>query len=149
MKCLTICQPYPELILLGQKRVENRVWEVKYRGPMLIHAGKSTEFLQLNKGDAREAVYNLLVEDLVFGAIVGYCHVIECAHIDDIRSGKYDKSMPWLRAHEHASGPWCWVLDRVGRFETPILYKGQLGLFNVSSQMVKHARSAAPEFGNG
>ena len=37
MKAITICQPYAELILLGEKRVENRVWRPGYLGPLLIH----------------------------------------------------------------------------------------------------------------
>ena len=45
MKAITICQPYAELILLGQKRVENRVWKPDYFGPLLIHAGKSRTWL--------------------------------------------------------------------------------------------------------
>jgi hypothetical protein len=45
VKALTICQPYAELIARGQKRVENREWPTRYRGPLLIHAGKSREWL--------------------------------------------------------------------------------------------------------
>jgi hypothetical protein len=40
-KVLTVCQPYAEMIACGHKPVENRVWWTFYRGPLLIHAGKS------------------------------------------------------------------------------------------------------------
>ena len=36
---ITIRQPYAELIARGVKRVENRTWSSKYRGPLAIHAG--------------------------------------------------------------------------------------------------------------
>ena len=45
MKALTICQPYPHLIMLGEKPVENRTWATSYRGPLAIHAGKSRQWL--------------------------------------------------------------------------------------------------------
>jgi hypothetical protein len=44
-KALTICQPYAELIARGEKVIENRTWPTSYRGPLLIHAGKSREWL--------------------------------------------------------------------------------------------------------
>ncbi len=46
MKALTICQPYAELIMRGVKRVENRTWATRYKGALLIHAGKSREWYQ-------------------------------------------------------------------------------------------------------
>ena len=48
MKVITICQPYAELILLGEKRVENRTWPTNYRGTIGIHAGKSKAWHSLD-----------------------------------------------------------------------------------------------------
>lgn len=41
MKALSIRQPYAWLIVNGIKDVENRTWRTDYRGPVLIHAGKT------------------------------------------------------------------------------------------------------------
>jgi hypothetical protein len=38
MKTLSIRQSYASLICRGIKKVENRSWETKYRGKLLIHA---------------------------------------------------------------------------------------------------------------
>lgn len=38
---LTLHRPWAELILAAGKDVENRTWSTKYRGPLLIHAGKT------------------------------------------------------------------------------------------------------------
>jgi hypothetical protein len=38
MKTLSIRQPYAALICRGIKKAENRSWETKYRGKILIHA---------------------------------------------------------------------------------------------------------------
>lgn len=43
LKALSIRQPFVERILLGEKRAEYRNWTISYRGPILIHASKSTE----------------------------------------------------------------------------------------------------------
>jgi hypothetical protein len=45
MNALSVCQPFASLIISGEKRVENRRWSTSYRGPLLIHAGKSRKWL--------------------------------------------------------------------------------------------------------
>ena len=45
MKALTVIQPWASAIAVGTKRIETRSWATKYRGPLLIHAGKSTAYL--------------------------------------------------------------------------------------------------------
>ena len=43
MKAISIRQPWAWLIVHGYKDVENRTWATKYRGPILIHAGKTLD----------------------------------------------------------------------------------------------------------
>ena len=38
MKCLSISQPFADLIISGKKSVELRSWNTKFRGEFLIHA---------------------------------------------------------------------------------------------------------------
>jgi ASC-1-like (ASCH) protein len=38
MKCLSISQPYADLIIDGKKIIELRTWNTKFRGEFLIHA---------------------------------------------------------------------------------------------------------------
>ena len=38
MKCLSICQPFAELIIQNKKTIELRTWNTKIRGEFLIHA---------------------------------------------------------------------------------------------------------------
>lgn len=40
MKALSIRQPWAWLIVNGYKDIENRNWDTKYRGPVLIHAAR-------------------------------------------------------------------------------------------------------------
>jgi len=38
MKCLSICQPFAELIIQNKKTIELRTWNTKIRGEFLVHA---------------------------------------------------------------------------------------------------------------
>jgi hypothetical protein len=40
---LTVQQPWAYAITVGAKTVENRTWTTRYRGPLLIHAGKTVD----------------------------------------------------------------------------------------------------------
>lgn len=126
MKALTICQPYAHLIVRGEKRVENREWPTSYRGPLLIHAGKSREWLE----DWDEITFHNAGDPLVFGALVGIATLVDVLHIDRIRRGEHDSRHPWLRQHQHTFGTWCWVLSDVRRFHQPLPWKGAQGLWD-------------------
>lgn len=143
MKALTICNPYPNLILPPrlEKRVENRTWPTPYRGPLLIHAGKSLKWLA-----SGEVEYFAMAGDpLIFGAILGVCNLVDCLHIKKIRAGEYDEKYPWLRHHPHAHGDWCWILTDAQRLKEPIHpYKGAQGLFNVPYSVVEHVLPPPP-----
>lgn len=138
MKAITICQPYPELILRGDKRVENRNQFWSHRGPILIHAGKSREWLRLNeRGTVDQS--GIAVAQMAFGAIVGVCDVVDCVRVvcwDQTRLRKMPIfsdaviiKYPWIVTHDHAEGPYCLILDNVRRFEQPIPARGMLGLW--------------------
>ena len=43
MKCLSICQPFAELIVQGKKTIELRKWNTKFRGEFLVHAAKNIQ----------------------------------------------------------------------------------------------------------
>ena len=120
MKALTICQPYAEMILLGEKRVENRTWSTRFRGRFAIHAGKSREWM--DPDDERP---------YVFGAVVAFATLLAVEHVDDIEAGGLDLRFPWLREHSHCHGPFCWVLGDVQRITQPVPMKGAQGLWTI------------------
>lgn len=146
MKALTICQPYAHLIVTGEKRVENRTWPTRYRGPLLIHAGKSKAWLTEEDGmyypdgkprkiDHDEATGKVFD----FGALVGVAELVACLHIDKIEDGNYDTRYPWLREHAHTEGTWCWVLERPRRLHRAIPFRGALGLFDAPDHLLRDA----------
>lgn len=116
---LTICQPYAHLIAIGEKPIENRTWPTHHRGPLAIHAGKSRSWLD----DGDEARY----PGMAFGAVVAIATLDDCVRIEDLREP--------LRHHEHANGPWCWVLRDVRPLRTPVVARGAQGLWFLTSEV--------------
>lgn len=127
MKALTVCQPYAHLIVRGDKLVENREWPTRYRGPLLIHAGKSRDWLV----DGDLAHFREVGDPMVFGAIVGLADLIDVLPYERIRRGEFDSAYPWLRDHEHTRGTWCWVLSNVRRAQEPLPWRGAQGLWEM------------------
>ena len=41
MKCLSLRQPYAELLVSGKKTIELRKWNTNFRGKFLVHASKN------------------------------------------------------------------------------------------------------------
>ncbi len=121
MKALTICQPYASCIAIGPKRIENRSWPVRWMGPLLIHAGKSREWLDTLGRDEWPDMPP--VEDLPFGAIVAICDLAGCLPISECRGQPF------------AEGPYCWRLDNVRPIE-PIEYAGKQGLWYIPDSIV-------------
>jgi len=135
MRAVTVCQPYAELIAAGVKLVENRTWPTKYRGRLLIHAGRSRDWMSTRVVDGVEfcAHTQKPVDLLAFGAVIATVTLLDCLPIEEIRAGKHDDRFPWLNAHEHTEGPFCWIFDKgVTRFEKPLQYRGKQGLFDIN-----------------
>ena len=126
MKTLTICQPYAELILLGQKLVENRTWPTNHRGPIGIHAGKSRDWLK---------TYEPLPGKMEFGALVGFAELWDCLPIAAVRR---DRKLASQLA-PHAEGPFCWLLRDVKRLWEPHPMPGKQGLFDVADWIFEGA----------
>jgi hypothetical protein len=142
MKALTVCQPFAELICRGEKRVENRRHHYfkDYRGPLLIHAGLSREWLDLDESGARDEAYDIPLGRMSFGAIVGraimadFFAVTYRMHSPVVPKWIASKR-PWLTSHNHVEGPYCLVLSDVNRLERPIPCRGQQGLFEIDLEV--------------
>lgn len=76
MKTITVKQPYASLIAAGIKKYEFRTWNSKYRGKLLIHAGKGID----KKAMEKFKDYNL---EYPAGCIIAICDMVDCVKIDD------------------------------------------------------------------
>jgi hypothetical protein len=124
MKALTICQPYAELIARGEKPIENRVWPTTYRGPLAIHAGKSRDWL-----DADDVA---LFPSMAFGAVIATANLVACLPLH----AEWPIQWRHLKGHEHANGPYCWVLTDIQRIN-PQPYRGAQGLWEWNCEVAR------------
>lgn len=76
MKVLTIKQPFASLIAEGYKEYEFRTWKTKYRGELLIHAGKGIDKKAMEK-------FKYLNLDYPKGCIIAKVTLTDCIKIDD------------------------------------------------------------------
>ena len=144
MRALTINQPYAHLIVTPQselkdgafqKRVENRIWQKKILGDIVIHAGLSLRWFGFDDYPCPDGRLTVgMFPEMSFGAIVGVAQIIACVSIEDIRAGNIDESLKWLQTHPHVSGPYCYVLGKVWRVKEPIACKGAQGIWNLSDE---------------
>lgn len=128
MKALTIHQPYAHLIAAGEKWVENRTWQTRYRGLLAIHAGTSRERLS-SDDTARNP-------NMVFGAIVAVCRLAGCKSLDVLKRERYDVTSLYILDHPHTEGPYCWVLADAVRLSAPIPMAGKQGLWRLPGEIV-------------
>lgn len=76
MKVITIKQPFATLIAEGIKEYEFRTWKTKYRGVILIHAGKGIDKKAMEK-------YKHLNLNYPSGCIVAKANLVDCIEIND------------------------------------------------------------------
>ena len=76
MKVITIKQPFATLIAEGLKEYEFRTWKTKYRGDILIHAGKGIDKKAMKK-------FEHLNLDYPSGCIIAKAKITDCVFVDD------------------------------------------------------------------
>lgn len=76
MKVITIKQPFATLIAEGLKEYEFRTWKTKYRGDILIHAGKGVDKEAMKR-------YKHLNLEYPSGCIIAKAKVTDCVFIDN------------------------------------------------------------------
>jgi hypothetical protein len=131
MKALTISQPFASLIANGEKWVENRRWGTSYRGPLAIHAGKGTQYLDRNE-----------LAQYPSGCIIAIARIVACVELSVVRSSTLatigGRTLEEFLNHEHTEGPWCWVLDNVRELPDPVQCKGAQGLWDWKQVTANH-----------
>jgi ASCH domain len=128
MKALSIRQPWALLIIHGGKDIENRKWNTKYRGPILIHAAKANPRPEIHAAEqhirnnfanpSKELATQVLMENwavLQLGGIVG------SAILSDVVT---QSDSPWF------TGPFGFVLTDIKSLPFRPM-RGMLGLFEV------------------
>jgi len=129
MKCLSICQPFAELIIQNKKTIELRTWNTKIRGEFLVHAP-----IKIRK----EAYEKLKIKErLTTGAIIGKVELWDVKKYESVKEIQIDKKKHYssTTSHEKIFG---FILKNAKPFRIPIPLKGQLGFFDVDFPKMKN-----------
>jgi hypothetical protein len=132
MKAISIRSPWWEKIVSGEKTIETRTWQTKYRGPLLIHASKpkgaivGAAYLRdcrpMTERDEYEACCKLypranawVLSDAI--PFVGVAHDMKIPG----RLGFFDVDMKQFGMLNFYFDPWCkmwkWWVKKGGRIE--------------------------------
>jgi len=123
MKVLTIKQPWATLIMQGNKRFEFRSWQTKYRGDILIHAGKGVD------KKAMERLSKYLPKELPAGKILGKVTIVDCIKMSPEFKKKLLKENKDIYTDSSFEENYGWQLENVEVFDKPIEAKGKLSLW--------------------
>jgi predicted transcriptional regulator len=122
-KCLSLKQPYAELIVSGRKTLELRKWNTKYRGQFLIHASKT-----INSEACK--LYNIDVSSQVTGAIVGSALLCDVKRYQSKQEFMADQNKHFA-VSAYLEPMYGFLLSNGKRFDKPVPLKGRLGFFDI------------------
>ena len=123
MKVLTIKQPWASLIIEGYKKFEFRSWKTKYRGELLIHAGKAID------KEAYERLKGYLTE-MPLGKIIGKVELINCIKTTPEFFEERLKENKDIYTKSIFKEDYAWQVEVKEKFDKPIEVKGKLGVWN-------------------
>ena len=126
MKVITIKQPFATLIAEGLKEYEFRTWKTKFRGEILIHAGKGIDKKAMER-------YKHLNLDYPSGKIIAKATITECVYVDDKLKEELQEKNPLvyygiLKKDSDWDG-YGFKLENIEKIE-PIEINGKLSLWD-------------------
>ncbi len=122
LKCLSVSQPFADLIISGKKIIELRNWNTNFRGEFLIHAP-----IKIRINDCSRLK---IKKKLVTGAIVGKVELYDVKKYDLIKEIKKDQKFHFS-SKKFNGKTFGFMLKNSKSLRIPIPWKGQLGFFNV------------------
>ena len=128
MKCLSVCQPFAELIIQNKKTIELRKWNTNFRGEFLVHAP-----IKIRKEDYKKLK---IEKKLTVGAIIGKVELCDVKKYESVKEIQIDKKkhITSIISQEKKFG---FFLKNAKPFRIPIPWKGQLGFFDVDLPKMK------------
>ena len=127
LKCLSLRQPYADLVVTGRKTIETRRWNTNFRGKFLVHASKAID-------TESAALLNIDCSKAIKGAAIG------SAFLYDVK--KYANKEDFLADKEkHFGFMFCeprygFLLKGAKRLNKSVPMIGRLGFFDVDRDIL-------------
>lgn len=124
MKVITIKQPWATLIAEGYKKYEFRTWRTKFRGDILIHAGKGVDKNVLPRFEHLNLEYPS-------GCIIAKVKITDCVEVDEeLREKlKCEDELVYRGIQDRNWNGYGFKIEDVEMIE-PIYVNGKLGLWD-------------------
>ena len=129
MKCLSICQPFAELIIQNKKTIELRKWNTSFRGEFLVHAP-----IKIRKEECKKIK---IKEKLTIGAIIGKVELYDVKKYESLKEIQEDKNQHFS-TKKFQKKTFGFILKNSKPLRIPIPWKGQLGFFDVELPKIKN-----------
>lgn len=133
MKALSLTRPWATLIAIGGKRVETRSWSTTHRGQIAIHASKG--FPKWARDFATtEHTLGRLLSPIPTGGIIALARIVKVERTQDV-----EQSLSALERlyGDYSFGRYAWFLEDVIKLPQPVVCKGALSLWEVSSDVLR------------
>ena len=130
MKCLSICQPFAELIVQGKKTIELRKWNTKFRGEFLVHAAKN-----ILEEDFKRM--KISPKTVTTGAIIGKVNLVDVKKYDSDKELKADKKKHHSIS-DNTKNKYGFILENPKKLRVPIEYLGKLNFFEFHPDEIKN-----------
>ena len=128
MKCLSVSQPFADLIISGKKTIELRNWNTNFRGEFLIHSP-----LKIRVEDSKRLKIG---KKFVTGAIIGKAQLYDVKQYYSIKEIKSDQKFHFA-SKKFQNKTFGFMLKNARPLRIPIYWKGQLGFFDVNIPKTK------------
>lgn len=107
-----------------------RKWNTSFRGRLLIHAPWGID---------KEACWRFDLYPIDMGCIVGSVEIIGTERLAAIRWQELASDHMEIGGRPYGEKTFAWFLNNAKRFESPIVFKGRLGLFSVPDELIQKA----------
>lgn len=130
MRALSIAQPWAECIVSKGKNIENRSWNTKFRGFLLIHASGSKDKVRFQYC-YEDYGLKFDPENLAFGSIVGIAEL----------SGVVTKKQLTSKTRKWFYGEYGFVLTNIIKLKNPVAVNGALSFWKLKGAKLEKVLS--------
>lgn len=124
MKCLSLKQPYAELLVSGKKIIELRNWNTSFRGRFLIHASKNVD-------KERSESLGIDYKMLTCGAITGTAVLYDVRQYKSKTELEKDKNKHYADIKKFGFCRYGFMVKNAHRLRNLVQYPGRLKFFEV------------------
>ena len=129
MKCLSLKQPFADLLAHGEKTIESRKWNTSFRGEFLIHASKNIDIDSCERIDMDSNKFTI-------GAIIGSAFLYDIKEYNNQQEFENDRHKHFSLVTKYFEGYRYGFLIRDAKmFKKPIPYPGKLRFFEIDDSI--------------